>query len=95
MLAVLRKSLFYFQKNSTPRNGGRSYEMAVNQFGQTYQGNDDFRGWLAGNAGKNVSFNNYVTTAGDLLNYVGNDGRVGGGGVRDALAQQLYATWQS
>lgn len=38
--------------------------MQTNQYGQTYSGNDDFRGWLAGNG--------YSS----LLSFTGNDGRV-------------------
>lgn len=38
--------------------------MATNQYGQTYSGNDDFRGWLAGNG-----YSQY-------LSFTGNDGKV-------------------
>ena len=47
--------------------------MATNKYGQTYQGNDDFRAWLAGMGND--------TGAKHLLNMVGNDGRVGEGGA--------------
>lgn len=38
--------------------------MATNQYGQSYEGNDDFRGWLAANGHRM------------LLDFTGNDGRV-------------------
>lgn len=65
--------------------------MATNQYGQTYSGNDDFRGWLAANRS-------------DMTKYAGNDGgidpnyfRVGGqlgdtSGIA-AKTKGLYDQW--
>lgn len=56
--------------------------MATNKYGQTYQGNDDFRGWLAGMSND--------TGAKHLLNMVGNDGRVGEGGTYTEMYNKFY-----
>lgn len=56
--------------------------MATNKYGQTYQGNDDFRGWLAGMGND--------TGAKHLLNMVGNDGRVGEGGTYTEMYNKFY-----
>lgn len=56
--------------------------MATNKYGQTYQGNDDFRGWLAGMGND--------TGAKHLLNMVGNDGRVGEGGAYTEMYNKFY-----
>lgn len=56
--------------------------MAVNQYGQTYQGNDDFRGWLAAMTND--------AGAKHLLQMVGNDGRVGEGGDYTNFYNKFY-----
>lgn len=56
--------------------------MATNKYGQTYQGNDDFRGWLAGMGND--------TGAKHLLNMVGNDGKVGEGGAYTEMYNKMY-----
>ena len=52
--------------------------MATNQYGQNYSGNDDFRGYLAGNAGRVAGGAPLANplTYGDMLNFVGNDGGI-------------------
>lgn len=80
--------------------------MATNQYGQSYSGNDDFRGWLAagnyvGSWGGNKldPLNVYAGQNGIsnlLLRYVGNDGNIGVDNQNLAnLAKQNYDYWQS
>lgn len=71
--------------------------MATNKYGQTYQGNDDFRGWLAaGNADGRVPISgNKQSDTEFLLSHLGNDGRSGGNLMADMLGQQLYKEWQA
>jgi len=56
--------------------------MATNRYGQTYQGNDDFRGWLAGMGND--------TSAKQLLTMVGNDGRVDPNGTATQLYDKMF-----
>ncbi len=56
--------------------------MATNKYGQTYQGNDDFRGWLAGMGNDN--------SAKQLLTMVGNDGRVDPNGKATQLYDKMF-----
>lgn len=71
--------------------------MAVNQYGQTYVGNDDFRGWVAaGNYSNPEIASNSFTDPRSLLNYVGNDGKTSATDpfTRTAAAK-AYAEWQA
>lgn len=76
--------------------------MATNQYGQTYKGNDDFRGWLAaGNSapylfGNDSQFNKLSSQAkaNILLNNVGNDGKTGNSELAD-MADYNYRWWLS
>lgn len=74
--------------------------MAVNKYGQTYVGNDDFRGWLASGAadGIQLAYDNgqglaHVNTAA-LLKDVGNDGK-SKNQISNELGTQLYGIWSN
>jgi hypothetical protein len=73
--------------------------MATNQYGQTYSGNDDFRGWLAAGNSAPVLFGNKFGESGDaynklLLQFAGNDGSIS---INDPeladYARYMYNTW--
>lgn len=75
--------------------------MNTNQYGQTYSGNDDFRGWLAAGNSAPVMFGNKFGKSGSaynnlLLNYVGNDGGIS---INDpelaSYAQYMYNVWDN
>jgi hypothetical protein len=67
----------------------------TNSYGQSYSGNDDFRGWLAGNGGLSFkSGNGNSFTGADLLLHAGNNGRSGNTKV-DPAVQNAYSQWQS
>ena len=74
----------------------------TNQFGQTYSGNDDFRGWLAAGGVKSAADVGLygvgpLTSTGLsslLLQNVGNDGR-SGNAKYDQAAQKAYSMWQT
>lgn len=75
----------------------------TNQYGQTYSGNDDFRGWLAaGNAGNSPTSLglygkgplNAAGTASLLLGQLGNDGK-SGDSTYNAIGSKLYQQWQT
>lgn len=70
--------------------------MATNQYGQTYSGNDDFRGWIAaGNAEGRVPISGLKQTDTQwLLDRLGNDGK-SGDFTANSLGQQLYNEWNS
>lgn len=74
--------------------------MATNQYGQTYSGNDDFRGWLAaGNRapyvfGSGIDQNEWRAKNSQLLNHVGNDGGTGDSQFAD-IARYNYNYWNS
>lgn len=75
-----------------------------NQYGQTYSGNDDFRGWIAGGGAGNGPYGLGLTgsygplnakgTADLLLKHLGNDGRSGNSEF-DKAGQNLYKKWVS
>lgn len=75
--------------------------MAVNQYGQQYVGNDDFRGWLAANPDAQFNAGQNVTLSGSgLLKIVGNDGRTAGYGngmhaSDNTAASDAYQQWQA
>jgi len=71
--------------------------MAVNQYGQTYVGNDDFRGWLAANADKQFQGGANVSVSGAGLNkIVGNDGKTGSSAAWDrTAASNAYEEWMN
>lgn len=73
--------------------------MATNQYGQTYSGNDDFRGWLAAGNSAPVLFGNKFGKSGNaynnlLLQFAGNDGGIS---INDPeladYARYMYNTW--
>ena len=73
--------------------------MATNQYGQTYSGNDDFRGWLAAGNSAPVLFGNKFGKSGNaynqlLLKFAGNDGGIS---INDPeladYARYMYNTW--
>lgn len=75
--------------------------MATNQYGQTYSGNDDFRGWLAAGNSAPVMMGNKFGKSGSgynnlLLQYVGNDGGIS---IDDpelaSYAKYMYDTWNN
>lgn len=76
----------------------------TNQYGQTYSGNDDFRGWIAGGGAGNGPYGLGLTgaygplnakgTADLLLKHLGNDGRSGNAEF-DKAGQSLYKKWVS
>lgn len=72
--------------------------MATNQYGQTYKGNDDFRGWLAaGNRapyvfGSGVDPVAWQASSNNLLNVVGNDGNASNPAYND-IANYNYNYW--
>ena len=72
--------------------------MASNSYGQTYSGNDDFRGWLAG-GGYNLAPSSSWSPVGsgkDLLKYVGNDGKAGtSNSIVNMYASDAYNQWKS
>lgn len=78
--------------------------MPVNQYGQNYNGNDDFRGWLAAGGAGNISPYalglsgigplNSQGTYSYLLKNVGNDGKSGNASINPA-SQKLYQQWQA
>ena len=72
--------------------------MAKNQYGQSYSGNDDFRGWLAGGGYKLAPSSSWspVGSGKDLLKYVGNDGKTGvSNSVVNMYAKDAYNQWKS
>ncbi len=71
--------------------------MATNQYGQSYVGNDDFRGWLAaGNYSNPTIANQSYSDPRALLNYVGNDGKTGSSDAfTRTAAQRAYEEWQA
>lgn len=76
----------------------------TNQYGQTYSGNDDFRGWIAAGGAGNGPYGlgipggvgplNAKGTADLLLSQLGNDGR-SGNAAYDKAGQNLYKKWVS
>ena len=72
--------------------------MANNQYGQTYSGNDDFRGWLAAGNYKLAPSSSWspVGSGKDLLKYVGNDGKAGtSNAIVNMYAKDAYNQWKS
>lgn len=71
--------------------------MAVNAYGQTYVGNDDFKGWLAANADKEFQGGAYNRVTGAGLNkIVGNDGTTGSSAKWDiSAAANAFKEWQN
>lgn len=72
--------------------------MATNSYGQTYSGNDDFRGWLAGGGYKLGASSSWspVSDGKSLLKYVGNDGKAGTSNATVKMyASDAYNQWKS
>lgn len=76
--------------------------MATNAYGQTYLGNDDFRGWLAAN--QDMEFNSGYDTAlsgAGLLKVAGNDGKASQSGDQFTNAKNntavadAYSRWNA
>lgn len=74
--------------------------MAKNKYGQSYSGNDDFRGWLAGGGAKSFLESKYTAPGvtksytNQLLRVTGNDGRSGDERWNPILGD-VYNAWKS